>query len=227
VDSRTAAKHAVQQHAPGVSPIGGAGVGHAEEAEGDDEHGQPPAASCGHKTQTGRHTREIHQEQIGIRVGPAEQQGSEEGAQSGCRAQRFHVNGECNHGQRDGDEREPHDARGRRQHAVEAGRSPYTEIDDGGATADQGRAIGAVAGMQAPSHRPHDSTGTGPTHTAHQRGDPAPIERQPKQVACAENQSRDADGKEPSLADPLLGGQGRHGEAGRRGGWRASGAARR
>ena len=60
------ADHTVEQQPPRRTPVGGTGVGDAEVAQRDDEHGEPPASPCRHQAEARGHRGEIEQKQFGV-----------------------------------------------------------------------------------------------------------------------------------------------------------------
>lgn len=135
----------VEQQTPWWTAVGGPSVGHPEIAQRDDEHGEPPAPPCRHQAQAGRHRREIEEEQFGIALITAQQDGREEGAQRSGGSQRLDIDGVRDHGKRHGDQRQTKQAGRRRQDAVQSRRRPDAEVDDRGPAADQCRTVGPVA----------------------------------------------------------------------------------
>ena len=204
VQARGAARQAVQQDAPGHRALRRSHHAHAEVAGRHHERGDPPAPAGRDAAESGRHAGEIEQQQVGVVAIAAEQHGCEEGAQRGRDAERLDIDGVGDHGERHRDQRQPHDAGGRRQHVVQPGCRPDAQIDDAGTGADQRGPVRPVARLEPPSQRADDDARDHPAQAAHDRRDPVALEGELEQVAGGHQQRDHTDAQEDPLADPAL-----------------------
>jgi hypothetical protein len=204
VQSGGAAEQAVEQESPGTGVLGRAHRARAEIAGGDDQGGDAPPAPRGHHAEPRRHAEEVQQQEIGIGAVLAQQNRGEEGAERGREAERLDIDGVGDHGERDRNQGEPHDARGRREHAIQLRGRPDTEIDDTGPASDQRRAVGPVPGLEPPTQRADPRPGDHTADAAHHRRNPPSLEAQLEQVASRQKQRDDTDAEKDALADPPL-----------------------